>query len=217
MFVCPFCQKRFKREKTLETHECEPKRRSTEQDSPKTRLAHRLFNLFRTQQNHPPVIKEDFLCNSHFLAFEKFAGYLLNIKCIDPESYLKFCLKNKYLLRVWYKEEIYQHWLKVYILMEDPESGIHRSLKTIFEFTDDIAEFFELIPENIAVSLIRDGELSPWVFLLLPESEKLLTRFTDYHNMLLTEYLNPRHWKQRSVKFEEQIKELSELLNVVGA
>lgn len=210
--VCSFCKKRFKRESTLLKHECEPKRRYQLQDSEQVRLAHRLFNQFQLFSKHKPVIKEDFLTSYYFKPFERFALFLIGKKCFAPEEYLTFCLKNQYLMRAWFNHELYDHFIKVQVMFEDPETGIHRTLKTILQYSDSTKDFFETIPCTLAASWIKDGDISPWVFKIMRSSKALSDRWTELDLIDINEYLIDRHWDLRAKKFKDEITEIQRML-----
>ena len=80
-FKCPYCGKEFTKERTLQVHLCEPKRRHLQKDEKWVINAFMVFQRFYQlhQKTHKPKTYEDFCKSSYYNAFVKFGRYMMNI------------------------------------------------------------------------------------------------------------------------------------------
>ena len=78
---CTYCDKEFARERTLQVHLCEPKRRHLQKGEKWVQNAFMVFQRFYEihQHNSKPKTYEDFCKSAYYNAFVKFGRYIMHI------------------------------------------------------------------------------------------------------------------------------------------
>ena len=90
-YECKFCKKTFGSERTLLSHLCEPKRRWNNRNEKNVQLAFRCFQHFwRVTATNMKSEKtyDDFMTSKYYLAFVKFANYIMGVYIANVESYI---------------------------------------------------------------------------------------------------------------------------------
>ena len=94
---CSYCGKEFAKERTLQVHLCEPKRRYLQKDEKWVVNAFMVFQRFYQihQHNSKPKTYDEFVRSSYYNAFVKFGRYIMHIDPLYPEKYIDFVLRSK--------------------------------------------------------------------------------------------------------------------------
>ena len=88
--VCTFCNKSFQKERTLQVHICEPKRRHLQKNEKWVQNAFLVFQKFYQihQNNGKPKTYDDFCKSAYYNAFVKFGRHLMYLNSLYPENIL---------------------------------------------------------------------------------------------------------------------------------
>ena len=112
-FKCPYCGKEFTRERTLQVHMCEPKRRYLQKDEKWVVNAFMVFQRFYQIHQHNSKLKtyDEFVKSAYYNAFVKFGRFIMHINPLYPEKYIDFVLRSKIKLDHWARDDLYETYL----------------------------------------------------------------------------------------------------------
>ena len=83
---CTYCGKEFIRDRTLQVHLCEPKRRHLQKNEKWVQNAFMVFQRFYEihQHNVKPKTYDAFCASAYYNAFVKFGRYIMHINPLYP-------------------------------------------------------------------------------------------------------------------------------------
>ena len=127
-YKCPYCGKEFTKERTLQVHLCEPKRRYLQKDEKWVVNAFMVFQRFYEIHQHNSKTKtyDDFVKSSYYNAFVKFGRFIMHINPLYPDKYIDFVLKSKIKLDHWARDDLYETYLIEAIKTEPVEAALQR-------------------------------------------------------------------------------------------
>lgn len=202
-YVCEYCKSGYTREKTLLVHMCEQKRRHLQKDEKRVRYGFLAFNRFYKLSAGLQRDKtyEEFCRSSYYNAFVKFGSFVSNVKPLYPEKYIDHVVTSGVKLDHWCKDEMYEAYAVDLILREDVVTALERSVTTMIEWAEENNSvwnhYFNYVSTNRAVWQIKDGKISPWLFLNCKSGKEMLSRFNDEQLGMIYHIVNPEHWAKR--------------------
>lgn len=200
---CTYCGKTFHKERTLQVHVCEPKRRHLQKDEKWVKNGFMVFQRFyEVHQNATkPKTYKQFCESSYYNAFVKFGRYLMYINPLYPDKYIDFIVKSKVKLDHWARDELYETYLLEMLKTEPLESALQRSIQTMMDWADEQkvqwADYFRLVSPSRAVLHIQKGSISPWLLLGCPAGKRLLKSFSDEQLQMVQRFINPEFWANK--------------------
>ena len=203
MFECQYCQKKFKGEKTLMVHVCEPKRRYMNKNEKYSRLAFYAFNRFyeMTQAAGKPIEFDTFAKSKFYLGFTKFGKHIININAINPEEYIDFVIRNSVKLDKWTSDSVYETYIQELNRKESADRAVERSIllmqKWGEEYERPFNKFFEEVSKPLAIHYIKSGRISPWVIFNCDNGAELIDSFSDHELNIINDYLEPAFWTRK--------------------
>ena len=204
-FKCPYCGKEFTRERTLQVHMCEPKRRYLQKDEKWVVNAFMVFQRFYQihQKNTKPKTYDEFVKSAYYNAFVKFGRYIMHINPLYPEKYIDYVLHSKIKLDHWARDDLYEAYLIDVIKREPVEAALQRTITTMMDWAVEQnaqwSDYFRLVNTNRAVQHIQQGKISPWLLLGCNAGKKMLKSFSDEQLQMTQRFINPEYW---SAKFK---------------
>ncbi len=172
-YKCPYCGKEFTKERTLQVHMCEPKRRYLQKD-----------------EKWP-----------YYNAFVKFGRFIMHINPLYPDKYIDFVLKSKVKLDHWARDDLYETYLIETIKSEPVESALQRSITTMMDWATEQnaqwSDYFRLVNTNRAVQHIQQGKISPWLLLGCNAGKRMLKSFSDEQLQMIERFINPSFWPSK--------------------
>ena len=107
-FKCTYCNKSFQRERTLQVHMCEPKRRHLQKGEKWVQNGFMVFCRFYEihQKNTKPKTYDQFCDSSYYNAFVKFGRYMMHTAPLYPEKYIDYVILSKVKLDHWSRSPI---------------------------------------------------------------------------------------------------------------
>ena len=214
---CPYCGKEFTRERTLQVHMCEPKRRHLQRNEKWVQNAFMVFQRFYQihQHNSKPKTYDEFVKSSYYNAFVKFGRFIMHINPLYPEKYIDFVLRSKIKLDHWAREELYEKYALELILKESVETAVERSIKTMMEWGDDKEarweDYFNYVSLNRATQDIKDGKVSPWLILNSRTGKEMLSKFNDEQLQIVYPIMDPSHWSLRFKRLPADVEMVKEV------
>ena len=111
--TCTYCGKSFTRERTLQVHLCEPKRRFLQKNEKWVQNAFMVFQRFYEihQRTSKPKTYEEFCSSQYYNAFVKFGRYMMHINPLYPQKYIDYIVMSKVKLDHWARDDLYEKYL----------------------------------------------------------------------------------------------------------
>ena len=200
---CTYCDKTFARERTLQVHLCEPKRRHLQKNEKWVQNAFMVFRRFYEihQNANTPKTYEEFCNSSYYNAFVKFGRFIMNINPLYPEKYIDYVLTSKIKLDHWARDDLYESYLIDALKNEPVEAALQRSISSMMDCSQEQqsqwSEYFRLVNTNRAVQHIQQGKISPWLLLGCNAGKKMLKSFTDEQLQMAQRFINPEYWSNK--------------------
>jgi hypothetical protein len=201
--TCTFCGKSFTKERTLQVHVCEPKRRHLQKSEKWVQNAFMVFQRFYEvhQNNNKPKTYDDFCKSAYYNAFVKFGRYIMHINPLYPEKYVDYVIRSRIKLDHWARDDLYEAYLIDTLKTEPVEAALTRSIQTMMDWAEEQnvqwADYFRLVNTPRAVQHIQTGKLSPWLVLGCSAGKKMLNSFTDEQLQMIQRFINPEFWSNR--------------------
>ena len=158
---CTYCDKTFARERTLQVHLCEPKRRHLQKNEKWVQNAFMVFRRFYEihQNANTPKTYEEFCNSSYYNAFVKFGRFIMNINPLYPEKYIDYVILSKVKLDFWARDDLYEAYLVDTLKTEPVEAALQRSIATMMDWAQEQnvqwSDYFRLVNTPRAVQHIQ--------------------------------------------------------------
>jgi|TARA_B100000959_G_C14895991_1_gene588795 hypothetical protein len=218
--TCKFCGKSFKRERTLASHVCEPKRRHADSVERYWQLAFRTYQKFY-KYNYPTRnkdrTKEQFIKSQYYSGFIKFGRFLSTGLVLNHEKYVEYVIRNAVKLERWSSDAIYDEYLKEHLFKETVDRAAERMMLHIMNWASDhdqLADnFFNELTSAKALLLIRNGTISPWIIYGTHQGEKIIDSMSDEQLDIVVKFIDPRKWKPKIKMKQSEAKWLKDIFN----
>ena len=201
--TCTYCGKFFTRERTLQVHLCEPKRRHLQRTEKWVQNGFMVFQRFYEihQHNVKPKTYEEFCKSAYYNAFVKFGRFIMHINPLYPEKYIDYVILSKVKLDFWARDDLYEAYLVDTLKSEPVEAALRRSIATMMDWAEEQnvqwSDYFRLVNTPRAVEHIRQGKISPWILLGCSAGKKMLNLFTDEQLQITQRFINPEYWSDK--------------------
>jgi len=220
-FTCTFCGKSFARERTIEVHLCEQKRRFQQKDEQGVRLGFNAFLLFNNSLNSNKQKKyEDFSKSSFYNAFVKFGRYCVDTKVINVKKYTNWLLQNNKKIDTWASDHIYTQFLVYYLRTENVTDALYRSIESSLEWENTTGKRASLYLEeanvNILLHHICKGKISPWVIYNSNRGHMFLSRLTPDQLSLIWPYIDSDFWQKKFNRSSEDVVYIKNIMEKAG-
>ena len=200
---CTYCSKEFTRERTLQVHMCEPKRRYLQKGEKCVQNGYMEFQRYYQihQNNMKEKTYDDFCKSSYYNAFVKFGRFMMHINPLYPEKYIDYVILSKIKLDHWSRDDLYESYLIDTLKVEPVEAALRRSIATMMDWAEEQhaqwSDYFRLVNTNRAVQHIQQGKISPWLLLGCNAGKKMLKSFTDEQLQMTARFINPEYWNAK--------------------
>ena len=212
-YVCKFCKKTFGSEQTLLTHLCEPKRRWNNRKEKNVQLAFRCFqHFFRITATNMKSEKtyDDFMTSKYYLAFVKFANYIMGVYISNVETYIEWLLKQRIRIDKWSTDQVYESYIKEFNFRESVDRAVERTVIELKNWSEESNKpwnsFFKEVSQPRAIHMIRAGKISPWIVYNSQSGLKWLDSLNDEQMIMINDYINPTQWSKRFSNSPEDVR-----------
>lgn len=222
LFTCEYCDKEFSKESTLFAHLCVKKQRFLDKDNKNSVVAFMAFRRFFELSGMRKSDKsfKGFIDSVMYNDFMCFGKWINDALVINPQGYVDYLIRGNFKIKDWTKESTYQTYLKTFLFHESPMAGIERSIMCIQTWSEEtntpLESFFEAISTNRAVDLLRNGRISPWIFIICENSIKLLNRLDVSQYKLLGDLMDSKIWTLKIKKHQAEVLECEEIIEGLG-
>lgn len=199
---CKFCNKGFSRESTLSVHLCEPARRHRQRNETGVQFGFRTWTKFlESNTSKRNLTYEEFVTSPYYTAFVKFGQYLVQIRCVNVESFTEYILQSKVKIDHWTRDVHYADWLVNYIKREPADRAVERSIETMTRWAEetgkDFDRYFAEASHNQIVSDVINGRTSPWLIYQSHGGKEFLSGANEEQMLLLLPFIDPAWWTSR--------------------
>lgn len=196
---CPYCDKVFARESSVAKHTCERKRRFLSKDEPSSRLGFMSFLQFWDMHHRSSKQTIDtFIRSPYYMGFKKFGGYCVDIKALNPESFVRWLLKNNHALDRWCRDTLYNEWMIEYLKREAVTDALARSVETSIQWSADTdmqaADFIRYANSSRLIHAVSTGRLSPWAIYCSNSGQEWLGKLGPEELKLIWSYIDAGEW-----------------------
>ena len=221
--TCEFCKKLFVKEANLLVHSCERKRRWQARDEKVVKIGFYVFQRFyeinfRNREGNKKKF-DDFINSQFYSTFVAFGKYLREINAVDQDDFITFLIRNNVKAKDWTKISIYRNWIKDQVKKELPLRAFERAVLVMQQWAlenDDLwNNFFRNVNSNLAVSLICNGRISPWL-IYSQSGIALLNRLNDTQMDLIQDIIDPEFWTIKLKQDVDMLKQLADFCEEFG-
>lgn len=215
---CEYCGKKFTREKTLQTHICEKKRRHLQKSEKSVQYGlHTFVKFYQLSVGSKQTKTYEEFCDSPFYnAFVKFGSFLSNVRPLYPEKYIEHIVTSGIKVDKWCDEKLYEKYVIDLIFKENVETALERSINTMVAWGEDNKaqwnHYFLYASTNRVTWDIKDGKISPWLLLNSTSGREMLAKFNDEQLNMLVTVLDPTVWNR---KFKTQRADLELVKHII--
>jgi len=200
-FRCPYCERSFTRKPWYEKHACESKRRFLARNNINTVLANRLYNYWMKKlvKRKRDSSVEEFQKVREYKLFMRLAEFCRLNYLVSNVRYVDWLIETKCRASRWthgYNLNNFREWMRNH---EDPVAQVDITHKNVTQWCRDNnlpkKDFFKYVPPVLALEMIRENRLLPWVLFGHRGSEdQLIPRFTQDLMYEMDDFLNASHW-----------------------
>ena len=222
MPTCEYCNKSFARQKTIDVHMCEPKRRWGQKDNKVHVLAFEIFRRFYEMNfsNQKPKQFTDFTQSQYYRAFIKTAEFITANTPVEIGAFIDWLCTSKIRIDSWPKQSTVDTYIKQLIRTEAVPQALNRTIIAMGEWAGEedarIEDFFKYVNLNRVTQMIANGRISPWVLLNSETGKDMLTIMHDDQIKMIYEMIDPEWWKRTFKKRDEDKDFVTNTLREAG-
>ena len=204
-FKCKYCEKEYRRESTLASHLCEPKRRWKQEKEVGVQFGLRAYLRFyeMTQGSAKTKSYADFVASPYYLAFVAFGRHIVAIRAINPQMFIDWVIKENKKIDQWTHEKLYLEYLHSYLKREAVQDALERALLEMQKYADDHAltngfsDYFRQGGTNRICNHIANGRVSPWVVFNCNSGIEFLEGLNEEQLAIIMPWIDPDFWQRR--------------------
>jgi hypothetical protein len=188
-------------------------------DEPPSRIAFQVWlDFMRHVSPHTKKERtlEDFIRSPDYTSFIKFANYLIDLKPVDSDKFIKWLFKMNVRIADWLKGGTYSLYIQESSKRETAERAVERTLLTIKEWAEQAdmpwQDFFDRVPPVVAMNMIAMGRISPWVLYALPKAQSMLERMEPGQIDVIARSIDTEWWIRKIKHSQEEVNWISTLL-----
>lgn len=215
---CDYCGKSFKRESTLAVHMCEPKRRALSRTEKHVVAGFNAYNYWYklAMGSKKDKTYDEFAKSQYYSAFVKFGRYVLDIRAVNPESYIRWLTTNKIKLDTWSRDSVYNRYLVDHAKNETPERAVERFVLLAEEWSKRSGkhwnQYFDVAPAEVIVQHIELGKISPWVIYSSDKAQNFVESCPAELLQKIADTLDPGFWTRKTKLFPDDVKWIKETI-----
>ena len=223
-YTCKYCNKTYRKESTLATHLCEPKRRWQQEKETGVQFGLRTYLQFfeTTQGSAKNKSYADFIESPYYKAFVKFGRHCVGIRCINIQNYTQWLLKNNKKLDYWTKDVFYDEWMREYLKKEAVQDALERALKTMEDYASNgsglagYKDYFRYGNANRICHHISTGRISPWIVFNCVSGVDWLSTLGDDQISVILPWIDPDYWNRKFIDYMGDVEWTKHILTEAG-
>jgi len=210
-FTCDYCNKTFKRERTLSSHSCEKRRRHRNKGEKFSRIAYNAFNTFykHTLRSKKDKTFDEFTNSNYYIAFIKFGNYCININAVNINKYILYLIKNEIVLNKWTSDTVYDNYLANLIKTESIEDALTRTINYSIawgkEKNMEPHDLFRFGSSSRIKLGIQQGNISPWTIFQCNSGQQWFGSLDDNTINSILQFIDQNVWEQKFAIDEDDV------------
>jgi hypothetical protein len=157
------------------------------------------LKLSHSNKSHDKRKYEDFMQSNLYSSFVKLGRHIIDTRMINEHMFLNYVVKNNIKIDDWCKDSVYERYVREIVKKEDVMTVLDRHALLMEQWGRDNNEnwqdFFKKIAPGTAVKWILNGRISPWILLLSPTAQSMLTcRFSNEQFMIVNRHVDIERW-----------------------
>lgn len=199
---CQYCDRVFRRESTLTSHMCEPRRRREARGERGVEIAYQAFlEFYRVLQGSSRVrTEDDFEQSPYYRAFVAFGRYCVNTRVVDPESYMRWLLAHNRRVDRWALDTEYTEYLVSWLPTEPVAQAVRRAQIWAEEWGERNAaparDCLRYGNVNAVCHAIVAGRVSGWVLYNSASGQDFLSRLQPRDLEMIWPYIDSDRWSR---------------------
>jgi len=203
-FSCEYCKKSFARERTLESHACEPRRRWRTKDETRIQIAYDTFKRFYRRCQGPGTKDKtyaEFIKSAYYNAFVSFGNYCVNNNVFAPTRFADFLIKNEIRVDDWPTDALYTKFLIYFIAKEPVSDALTRTIQFAIKYGErnkiKYNDLFRKASLDVLCNEINKGNISPWTLYMSNSGQSFLSILEEYDHKEIWQMINADIWEKR--------------------
>jgi len=221
-FSCEFCNKSFKREKTLFTHACEQRRRYNSQNDKPIKIAfatyHKFYKAFHQIKNDKTF--KDFAKSPYYIGFVKYGNFCVNTRVINVNKFTDYVLKYNIPLERWASDNTYTRYLEYMIRAETVNDALTRSITQCINYGEETntppENALKNATNNRIMHWILDARVSPWMIYNSKTGNEFMSNISSEQLQLIWNIIDPDFWHTKFQKYPEDVAFAKKVLTAGG-
>lgn len=206
-YRCCDCDRLFRRESSLATHMCEPRRRRECRGERGVMIGYQAFLEFYKNLHGSSKLKtaEDFEKSPYYRAFVKFGRYCVDTRVVDPSSYMKWLLANNQKIDRWATDTEYTQYLVSWLCTEPVPQAVRRAMEWAQDWAEknsaparDCLRYGNV---NTVCHAIASGRVSGWVLYNCASGQEFLAALQHQEIQMIWPYIDSDRWSRRFQEF----------------
>ena len=200
---CRYCRQGFVKESTLAVHQCEPKRRATQQNEKGVQIGFAAWLRFYEISQGSAKLKtyEDFSKSQFYNSFVKFGRHCVSISAVNTSQFIEYVLRKQVKLDRWCHDRVYSDYLQTILRTEQAADALERSIITMQEWAEEtgneLSDYFVKISSGRLIQHVENGRVSPWVIYCSNSAISRLETLNEEEISLLLPHIDPDFWQKR--------------------
>ena len=222
MPTCEYCNKTFSKQRTLDIHLCEPKRRWSQKDNKVHVLAYEIFRRFY-EMNFPSQKQKTythFVQSQYYNAFIKTAKFITENTPVEIGAFIDWLCTSKIRIDSWPKQGTVDTYIKHLVRTEPVTQALNRTILTMGDWAEQedarLEDFFKYVNLNRVCQLIANGRVSPWVLLNCHTGKDMIVTMHEDQIKIIFDMIDPEFWKKTFRKRDEDLDFVKNTLREAG-
>ena len=222
MPTCEYCNKTFSKQRTLDIHLCEPKRRWSQKDNKVHVLAFEIFRRFYEMNFSSQKQKTytDFVQSQYYNAFIKTAKFITENTPVEIGAFIDWLCTSKIRIDSWPKQGTVDTYIRHLVRNEPVPQALNRTILTMGDWAEQedarLEDFFKYVNLNRVCQLIANGKVSPWVLLNCHTGKDMIVTMHEDQIKIIFDMIDPEFWKKTFRKRDEDLDFVKNTLREAG-
>jgi len=220
--ACAYCNKEFLKERSLEVHLCEPKRRYQEEKEAGVQLGLQAFLRFYeiTQGSARLKTFDDFVRSAYYRAFVRFGRHVQAIRAVNPARFTDWLVRNNKKIDHWCQDRVYEEYLLQYVRQEAVSDALARAIESAMAWHERTnnpeSDYLRYGNDNVICHDITRGRVTAWAIYNSSSGQEFLARINPEQVAMIWPWIDADFWQKKFRDYAADREYASEMLARAG-